>query len=243
MRPAVVWMIDGNRWSDRELEPWLACLSAAEQHRYHRFIRPLRQREFLIGRILLRFAVARLTDLALDDVSVIERKNDGPLLRIRGTFHAAPNISLSHSHGWVACVAATDTSLGLDIEMRDGGRDLTALSQSAFSANESNWLSVQPATTRVSAFYALWSAKEALYKFMSNADNLTNKGAIEPELIGASGKLSSGDGWYIKEVAHPLLSIILCAAQPVNAVRFVELTCYSPFEWALQAAGKLPQLR
>ncbi|PUA19784.1 4'-phosphopantetheinyl transferase superfamily protein [Glaciimonas sp. PCH181] len=239
MRPAVVWMIDGNRWSDRELEPWLACLSHAEQHRYHRFIRPLRQREFLIGRILLRFAVARLTDLAFDDVSVIERKNNSPLPMMRGELHAVPNISLSHSQGWVACAASADMSLGLDIEMRDGSRDLIALSQSVFSASENNWLSVHSGAARVSAFYALWSAKEALYKFMSNADILTNNEAIQPEMIGDGGKLSSGHGWYLKELAHPLLSVILCAAQPLNAVIFVELTRDSPFDWTQQACREM----
>jgi 4'-phosphopantetheinyl transferase len=231
MPSAVVWMIDGGRCSERQLAPWLACLSDAERQRYQRFIRAARQREFLIGRILLRFAVARLTNLAFAAVTVIERQNNAPLLRLPETAASHPSVSLSHSRGWVACAVSADTPLGLDIEMHDASRDLMALSQAAFSALEHGWLSQQTEASRTAEFYALWSSKEALYKLMSNTDNQS----AQPELAGAGGKLTSGVNWHLKQLSHPQLSIALCSLHPLSAPRLIELHGGSPFAWAQEA--------
>lgn len=235
MPSAVVWMIDGDRCSDHQLTPWLACLTGAEQQRYRCFIRPARQREFLIGRILLRFAVARLTNLAFDVISVIERKNNAPLLMLPDTFSAAttsqPSVSLSHSRGWVACAVSADTPLGLDIETRDTSRDLMALSQTAFSATEHEWLSQQSEASRAAEFYALWSSKEALCKLMSNTDNNSK----QPELVSGGRRLASGANWHLKELSHPQLSVSLCSLYPLTALRFIALNGGSPFAWAQEA--------
>jgi len=235
MPSAVVWMIEGERCSDHQLAPWMACLTDAEKQRYQAFIRPARQREFLIGRILLRFAVARLTHLAFDAISVMERKNNAPLLILPDAFSAAttiqPSISLSHSRGWVACAVSADTPLGLDIEMRDPSRDLMALSQTAFSAMEHGWLSQQSEASRVAEFYMLWSSKEALYKLMSNTDNAST----QPELVCAGGKLTSGVNWHLKELPHPQLSVSLCSLYPLTAPLLIELNGGSPVAWAQEA--------
>lgn len=234
MPSALVWMIDGGRCSERQLAPWLACLTDAERQRYQRFIRAARQREFLIGRILLRFAVARLTNLAFASVSVIERQNNAPLLRLPATISAAashPSVSLSHSRGWVACAVSADTQLGLDIEMRDASRDLMALSQAAFSAQEHEWLSQQTEASRTAEFYALWSSKEAMYKLMSNTDNQS----AQPELADTGGKLTSGVNWHLKQLSHPQLSISLCSLHPLTAPLLIELQGGSPSAWAQEA--------
>ncbi|QRX83014.1 4'-phosphopantetheinyl transferase superfamily protein [Glaciimonas sp. PAMC28666] len=237
-RSAFIWLVDGSNWPDDTLLPWLACLTAAEQQRYRCFIRPMRQRQFLIGRILLRFAAARLTNLAIDDISVIERKNNAPLPVLRQNNPVAakvlPFLSLSHSREWVACGVSADTPLGLDVEMLDTSRDVAALAAAAFTACENQWLSVQGSTAdagKVAAFYALWTAKEALYKLASNGER-----QAEGEILVKDGiQLTSGPNWTLQSPLHTQLAICLCTRHLVSPLDVIALTGDSPFSWALHA--------
>lgn len=235
---ALIWIIDGNTWPDRTLLPWLACLTEAEQQRYRRFIRPTRQREFLIGRILLRFAMARLTDLSFSDISVIERKGNAPLPVIRQNFPllpgAVPFLSLSHSRGWLACAVSADTPLGLDIEMLDASRDVTALGLTALTAAENRWLSLQSNTgdaDQVAPFYALWTAKEALFKLACNVEHQPTDNVLVEDDI----RMTSGENWSLHSPLHTQLAICLCTRHPVAAPLVVTLTGASPFSWAMYA--------
>jgi 4'-phosphopantetheinyl transferase len=78
-----------------------------------------------------------------------------------------PGFSIAHSGRWVACAVSAQTALGLDIEMKDGARDLNALAAQAFDSVEmSQWERLQglPGDQRVEGFYRLWSEKEARFK-------------------------------------------------------------------------------
>ena len=55
-------------------------LGASEARRYGRFKRRERQRQFLLGRMLLRFAVSRLMSLPPDVLGVVERTGNAPQL-------------------------------------------------------------------------------------------------------------------------------------------------------------------
>lgn len=234
MRSALVWLVDGRYWPDHTLTPWLTCLTEAEQQRHSRFIRPMRQREFLIGRILFRFAVARLANLAFTDISVVERKDNAPLPVLPDRLPTGaidlPFISLSHSRGWVACAASIDTPLGLDIEMLDVSRDVTSLGTIAFTEAENQWLSRHNGAEKKTAFYALWSGREALYKMRSNANRPSN----EDTLVGGGIKMTSGPDWTLHTLLHPKLAICLCSRYPQSTPLLLELTGDSPFSWALQ---------
>lgn len=237
-RSALVWLLDASNWPDNTLLPWLACLTAAEQQRFRCFIRPMRQRQFLIGRILLRFAVARSINLAIDDISVIERKDNSPLPVFRQASRIATNvlpfISLSHSREWVACAVSADTPLGLDVEMLDNRRDVTALAETAFTACENQWLIAQGSTTKadkVAAFYALWTAKEALYKLACNGERQADDNILVKDGI----QLTSGPHWNSQSSLHPQLAICLCTSHPVSPPLVIALTGDSPFSWAIHA--------
>lgn len=240
MRAASVWLVDGRHWPDHILAPWLACLTEAEQQRYRRFIRPMRQREFLIGRILLRFAVARLANLAFTDIGVVDRKDNAPLPvlpdRLSKEIIDLPFLSLSHSRGWVACAVSVDTPLGLDIEALDASRDVTSLGDIAFTCAENQWLSQHKDAEKKAAFYALWSEREALYKMRSSADRPWSEDALVSDGI----KLTSGSDWTLYSPLHSKLAICLCSRYAVSKPLLLELTGDSPFAWALQADG-LPE--
>lgn len=199
---ATVWLVDGRTVGDDELARYAAWLNPAEAERYQRFVRSERQRQFLIGRVVLRLALGRLFGVQADTISLIERPGYAPILNWA---EPVPGFSLSHSGPWVACAVSAQTALGLDIEVMDPSRDFVALSEQAFDADEIAWFNAQPAKARAAAFYELWSIKEANYK------------------LAATNGLKTGENCIA--LSHPDISVVLCSAVPLAAVsvhEFVE---------------------
>lgn len=163
---ATVWLLDGRTVSDEQLSAYISWLNPDELQRYQRFLRFERQRQFLIGRILLRFALGNLLDVSPSFISLSERPDRAPLLNLEGH---APGFSLSHSGPWIACAVSEQSALGLDIELLDDTRDFVALAEQSFDATECAMLKEKEAAARVAQFYTLWSTKEARYKLASTA--------------------------------------------------------------------------
>ncbi|MGV8894136.1 MAG: 4'-phosphopantetheinyl transferase family protein [Burkholderiaceae bacterium] len=187
--------MDGRTAGDDTLARYVAWLNPAELERYRRFVRPERQRQFLIGRILLRLALAKLMQVQPTTISLTERPGNAPLLHWA---QPAPGFSLSHSGPWVACAVSAQTVLGLDIEVMNPARDLSALSTQVFDADDIACLRAQPDKKQVAAFYALWSIQEARYKLASTHD------------------LASGQSCIA--LPHRDISMVLCSALPLVSV-------------------------
>ncbi|HTF93804.1 MAG TPA: 4'-phosphopantetheinyl transferase superfamily protein, partial [Verrucomicrobiae bacterium] len=140
----------------------------------------------------------------------------------------APNFSLSHSREWVACVVSLEATLGVDIEVIDSSRDVVGISEIAFHPSEHTWLLSQPAAERVSAFYNLWSAKEAIYKLRCNLGG-------EPEVLSIIGDdsaatfLSEGLHQYDLTVAN--LSLVVFADRRLSNIHNIRLSPLSPADW------------
>ena len=154
-------LIDLDTVSDDALTPFLGWLNPDELARYQRFQRVVRQRQFLVGRVLLRWSLMQLTSLPRHAIRLTERPDHAPLLQLDGV-ELLPEFSLSHTGNWVACACSSSTALGLDIEMLDPKRNLSALARHSFQDDELAWLQCQP--DLVAAFYFLWSRREARYK-------------------------------------------------------------------------------
>jgi 4'-phosphopantetheinyl transferase len=165
---ATLWLLNASQVQEDDLAFFAAQLGASEAQRSSRFIRQERQRQFLLGRILLRIAVADLTGLSPNEIHVNERPGNSPRLIFLGRRPLLANFSLSHSREWVACATSAQATLGLDIEVIDPRRDIFGISKIAFQPSEHAWLKSQPKAERASAFYSLWSAREALFKLQCN---------------------------------------------------------------------------
>ena len=192
---AAIWLVDSRSVSDHDLTRHFDSLNVDEVARYKRFIRPQRQRQFLIGRVLLRLALANLLQVQADDINLSERVGHAPVLISPASAHA-PGFSLSHSGFWIACAVSLSAVLGLDIEVLDTSRDFLALSEHAFDVNEQKLLAALADSELAAAFYALWSRREASYKFISNC---TAELAVIP---------------YCLTLEHPSLSVVLASADP-----------------------------
>ena len=224
---ASLWLLDGDLVREDDLAFFVQQLGASEARRYGRFGRRERQRQFLLGRMLLRFAISDLTGLPPNVIGIVERPDNAPQL-IFPESECSPNYSLSHSRNWICCVVSAYAMVGVDIEVNDPRRDFVASSQLAFHPNDYLWLLSQPDAARASAFYQLWSLREALFKLESG---MGCEGAISP-LVGADGEIASqGCGWFGYTLSHSDLTLIVCSDRPLIELRKIELTGLSRADW------------
>jgi 4'-phosphopantetheinyl transferase len=228
MPSVILWLLDGSLVHDDDLAFFVGQLGVSEAHRYTRFKRRERQRQFVLGRMLLRFAVANLMALPPDALAVVERDSNAPLLVLPDSHNAQPSFSLSHSGKWVACAVSVDATLGVDIEFNDPTRNICETSHMAFHAKEYLWLLQQPEAMRLSAFYQLWCIREALYKLMSALGRET----VSLAVVGENGMLASREAdWYGYTLAHFGLTIAVCCDQPLSALQNMKLTGLSRQDW------------
>lgn len=219
LRPAAsLCLLDGRTVRDEALTPFLALLSPDELARHGRFLRRERQRQFLLGRMLLRVAIHDLTGVPASAIRMIERPGAGPQLQLPGETQA-PYFSLSHSREWIGCAISADTALGFDIEAVDPDRDVIALSETAFFPAEHSWLLGRTDGERTAAFYQLWTLKEALFKLLSNRGEATTT----IPLVDEKGELlSNADGWFSTRVAHQHLSITVCSTLALADIALIQ---------------------
>ena len=220
-----LWLLDGGHVPDDALAHGKRQLSPAEANRYARFLRPERQWQYLLGRMLLRQAVSHATGLPGAAISTINTPGAGPRLLLPEGVQQ-PWFSLSHSRHWIACAVSFDGALGLDIEVLDPTRDTLALARAACHPLEQSWLHSQCEAARDSAFYRLWTLKEALFKLASNAGAQKEM----PPLVADDGALlMHGDGWFGSQPEHAALAITVCSAQAAPAITwFTPPSAWSP---------------
>lgn len=202
MTRALLWMADSDAVAGADLPRFRDWLSAGEAARCQRFVRAQRLRQFVVGRVLLRKALGHLLNVAPQEVLLEERVGKAPLLVSPVAKDGMPGFSIAHSGRWVACAVSAQTALGLDIEMRDPGRDLAALAAQAFDEREiASWERARhlPEAQRVDAFYRMWSEKEARFK------------------------LGAASGGHCLQVPHAELSVIVCSESPLEGVPTIEV--------------------
>jgi 4'-phosphopantetheinyl transferase len=194
MAAARFWMVDADSVTEDMLLRCRGWLSAGEAARHERFVRARRQRQFVVGRGLLRTALGGLLGVAPQDVHLEEQDGKAPRLAGAGAQDGLPGFSITHSGRWVACAVSADSALGVDIEMKTPGRDFAALAQQAFDAAAlARWdkMGALPETQRVDGFYRLWSEGEARFK------------------LGSTG------AGHCVALPHPELAVVLCSAVPL----------------------------
>ncbi|MEZ5442673.1 MAG: 4'-phosphopantetheinyl transferase superfamily protein [Lysobacterales bacterium] len=119
---------------------------------------PLRRRQYLAGRALLRELLGHWP--GVDPTTEIRaRPGQAP------TLPAWPSLRLSVSHsGPLVAAAVADQPVGIDVEEPRVGRDLSSLARWSMDEVEYAAWDALPPTDRTAAFYRSWTAKEAAYK-------------------------------------------------------------------------------
>lgn len=213
-----LWLLDGRHVPDDALAHGKHQLSPAEADRYARFLRPERQWQYLVGRMLLRQAISHATGLSGAAISTIDTPGAGPQLLLLPESVQQPWFSLSHSRHWIACAVSFDGALGLDIEVLDPARDVLALASVGCHPLEHSWLRSQSERERSNAFYRLWTLKEALFKLASNAGAQKE---MPPLVTGDGALLTHGDGWFCSQPEHLALAVTVCSARAAPGITWI----------------------
>jgi hypothetical protein len=135
-----------------------AWLDEAERSRLAAMSGPIRPREFLGGRFLLRSMAARLLGARPDEIEVaVEEKGRPGVVAPEGLF-----VGLTHTRDYAAC-ALSRSRVGLDLEELGRKGDLRGVEDIAFSPEERAAL-IGP--DREARFFSIWTLKEAYLKHL-----------------------------------------------------------------------------
>ena len=134
-------------------------LSLEEHRHWHAIQQPGRQREYLLGRVLLRRLLAERLHCPADELVFCTHAHGKPALCSHPW-----QFNLSHSGDWLALALCQEGPLGVDVEMGLRRRQILPLAKRFYASSEYEWLGSLPAQEQESAFYRLWSRKEAVLK-------------------------------------------------------------------------------
>lgn len=136
-----------------------SLLSRNEIQRADRFLRPEHGEAFTVAHGVLRIVLGKILDTSAESLVFDEGEFGKPELNpLRLQFN------LSHSGGYAAIAIARACAVGIDIEGPRPTSNLEKLAQRYFTPEEVTALEALPESLRQSAFYRVWSSKEAMMK-------------------------------------------------------------------------------
>jgi 4'-phosphopantetheinyl transferase len=151
-----VYFVDVNV-SDDVIEALANVLTIPERARADRYRFPDDRRRSIVARAATRRFLARYLGVAPNGLVIDEEQFGKPVLRGREI-----EFNASHSGDLVALAFAKETAVGVDVERRRKLTDTLALARRYFSAEEV--AVVERAADSGEAFFAIWTAKEAIVK-------------------------------------------------------------------------------
>ena len=139
-----------------QLPEWL---STDEQHIWQAMTHPERRQEYLVSRALLRQLLAERLQQPAASLQFCNGPHGKPRLH-----DDAWQFNLSHSGSWLVLALCPHGPLGVDIELGKRRHHPLPLARRFYAQSEYEWLCALPAQEQESAFYRLWSRKEAVLK-------------------------------------------------------------------------------
>jgi 4'-phosphopantetheinyl transferase len=160
-----VWHLHADRLPDRFLQHFASLLSPDEAARHARITHERTRREHLLARGLVRTVLAGYTGVAAEALEFVADTYGKPMVspRSRGRL-AELHFNLSHSHGVVVCAVGGGRQVGIDVENRLREVEYLALAERYFAAAEFAHLQTLDGADLQSAFFAIWTLKEAFVK-------------------------------------------------------------------------------
>lgn len=145
-----------------KLAPYDALLSAEERTRVQRLRQPGDRVRFVLGRALARRLLSSLADVRPEAWRFRIGSHGRPDVDMTGDLSRL-RFNLSHTRGLLACAAAVDCEVGVDVERIDR-RLAHDVAGRFFSPHEVADLRVLPAEEQSRAFFDYWTLKEAYIK-------------------------------------------------------------------------------
>jgi len=138
-------------------------LSDSEKARLSATKSPLKRREFLLSRALMRHGLTHRFGQDEGFWIFQTKRNHAPEIT---NLPQPVYTSLSHSKGLIG-FAISETPVGLDLEIVNMKRNIDALAEVTMTQDEIYYLNQHPAD-KVLNFHELWCCKEAYYKSVSS---------------------------------------------------------------------------
>lgn len=135
------------------------ALSPTERQQWQEIHHPGRRQEFLLSRVLLRRLLADRLQCQASELLFCTNPHGKPELSDQRW-----QFNLSHSGNWLVIALCAKGPLGVDIELGQRRRQTLPLARRFYATSEYEWLAALPAEEQESAFYRLWSRKEAVLK-------------------------------------------------------------------------------
>lgn len=140
-----------------------ALLSQEERQRSQRFHFEHDRKHYLAAHALLRLGLAHYLGGAPEHIRLAPGRNGKPELAPQ---HGAQPLrfNLSHTRGMVACVLTHARDCGIDVEGIRPMQQMDGVARTVFSKDEREYLAGCGDAARTSAFFMLWTLKEAYIK-------------------------------------------------------------------------------
>jgi len=146
---------------ETEVFAYSKWLSEAEQERAAKFLSAHKTREFMITRGTLKMKLAEMLGEDITQVRISHEKDGRPCLD--NNKHGI-RFSVSHSFDRAMIAMTRGRAIGIDLEKIRTDIDHAGLSRRFFSPAEHSALQLCDEATRIRAFFAVWTRKEAIVK-------------------------------------------------------------------------------
>jgi len=202
-RQLQLWQLRIGDCSDADLRRGRGWLGEDEIGYFRACESPLRRRQFVLGRLLLRGALSHLHgERPPGEWRIVAGPHGRPELApgVTSEFDTAEpftGFNLAHSGDRIVLVTGPLPALGVDLEDGRKPRDVEKLARRWFNPPETAELASLPAADRLHWFYRCWTIKEAWSK--------ARGGALAPSLrhITVTGAGKDGAGGVAVSDAEP----------------------------------------
>jgi 4'-phosphopantetheinyl transferase len=191
-------------------------VSPEELQRADRLLEPRKRDRFLACRGLLREILGGYVRIKPDELHIAAGAHGKPYLATDSAANARLHFNLSHSGGLFLLAIAADREVGIDVEQLRDDTSYPEMARLAFSLREQNELFGLPEQQQRSAFYRVWTRKEAYLKacglgfsLPSNSFDIT----LQPHTPTALIIQNEPTGWILQDIT---VSSDYCAALAVN---------------------------
>jgi len=154
--------LPGPRYQPGHLDQWRSLLDHAEQARADAFLSPDHRADYIVAHAALRTVLARNLGVPPASLSIDAKHGAKPALIAPAA--SALRFNLSHSGGAVLIALAYGREVGVDVEWQRPIHELDAIARTVMSITELEAWSRLPPAGQFTAFYHLWTRKEAYLK-------------------------------------------------------------------------------
>lgn len=164
----ICFIADIENISSESLKKWEEALSVAEKKRLSKISSLKRQREFILGRALIKKQCAVYFEKKTTEIEIGVHKNGSLFLPQEKGYY----ISLSHSKKYIVFVLANE-AIGVDIQEIQN-KSLNHLMKRIFPTEIPNDWNQKSGIEKQTFFYRLWTHKEAAFKLQSLEERKKN---------------------------------------------------------------------